>query len=301
MKMSKEIRVALVAILGIVVLYFGMNFLKGMSLFSDDEVYYIKFKSISGLSSSSPIFADGYHVGVVKEIQYDFEHNNGIVVAFMVDDDLRIPQGSSAEIVSDVMGNVKMHLIFNRESQAIINPGDTIYGDTDSGVMGKVADMIPTLQNMLPKLDSILISVNTLLTDPNISKSMSNVQLITKDLTTSTRELNTLMANMNKEVPGLMSKANSVMDNTSKLTENLASLDIDATMAKVDQTLANVQTLTQTLNNKQGTLGLLMNDPSLYNKLTHTVQSADTLLNNLREHPKRYVHFSIFGKKEKPE
>ena len=130
---------------------------------------------------------------------------------------------------------------------------------------------------------------------------MNNVQQITKDLTTSTRELNTLMAGLNKNVPNLMNKANNVMDNTTKVTENLASVDIDATMDKVNQTLANVQTLTQTLNSKQGTLGLLMNDPSLYNKLTKTVQSADTLLNNLREHPKRYVHFSIFGKKEKSE
>ena len=130
---------------------------------------------------------------------------------------------------------------------------------------------------------------------------MRNVQQITKDLTTSTRELNTLMANLNKNVPGLMDRANGVLDNTTRLTDNLASVDIDATMSKVNQTLTNVQTLTEKLNNKQGTLGLLMNDPSLYNKLTKTVQSADTLLNNLRAHPKRYVHFSIFGKKEKPE
>ena len=301
MKISKELRVALVAIAGIVILYFGMNFLKGMALFTDDEVYYIKFKNISGLSSSSPIFSNGFHVGVVKDIQYDFENNNEIIVAFRVDDDLRIPVGSTAEIVSDVMGNVKMHLKLNKLSKAIINPGDTILGSTDTGIMGKVSEVIPTLQNMLPKLDSILININTILADPSIGKSMNNVQQITKDLTTSTRELNTLMAGLNKNVPNLMNKANNVMDNTTKVTENLASVDIDATMDKVNQTLANVQTLTQTLNSKQGTLGLLMNDPSLYNKLTKTVQSADTLLNNLREHPKRYVHFSIFGKKEKSE
>lgn len=302
MKFSKEIRIALVAILGIVIMYFGMNFLKGISLLSDDEVYYITFKDVNGLSASSPIFANGYQVGVVRGIDYDFANNSEIVVTFTVDDDLRIPKGSTAEIISDMMGKVKMNLLITEDiSQGVVNPGDTIIGSTDAGIVGKVAGIVPEVEKMLPKLDSILISVNALLSDPNITKSMSNVQQITKDLTTSTRELNTLMANLNKNVPGLMDRANGVLDNTTRLTDNLASVDIDATMSKVNQTLTNVQTLTEKLNNKQGTLGLLMNDPSLYNKLTKTVQSADTLLNNLRAHPKRYVHFSIFGKKEKPE
>ncbi|MBQ1758402.1 MAG: MCE family protein, partial [Prevotella sp.] len=301
-KLSKEIRIALVAILGIVIMYFGMNFLKGISLLSDDEVYYITFKDVNGLSASSPIFANGYQVGVVRGIDYDFANNSEIVVTFTVDDDLRIPKGSTAEIISDMMGKVKMNLLIAEDiSQGVVNPGDTIVGSTDAGIVGKVAGIVPEVEKMLPKLDSILISVNALLADPNITKSMSNVQQITKDLTTSTRELNTLMANLNKNVPGLMDRANGVLDNTTRLTDNLASVDIDATMSKVNQTLTNVQTLTEKLNNKQGTLGLLMNDPSLYNKLTKTVQSADTLLNNLRAHPKRYVHFSIFGKKEKPE
>ncbi|MBQ4175653.1 MAG: MCE family protein [Prevotella sp.] len=302
MKLSKEIRIALVAILGIVIMYFGMNFLKGISLLSDDEVYYITFKDVNGLSASSPIFANGYQVGVVRGIDYDFANNSEIVVTFTVDDDLRIPKGSTAEIISDMMGKVKMNLLIAEDiSQGVVNPGDTIVGSTDAGIVGKVAGIVPEVEKMLPKLDSILISVNALLSNPNITKSMSNVQQITKDLTTSTRELNTLMANLNKNVPGLMDRANGVLDNTTRLTDNLASVDIDATMSKVNQTLTNVQTLTEKLNNKQGTLGLLMNDPSLYNKLTKTVQSADTLLNNLRAHPKRYVHFSIFGKKEKPE
>ena len=299
MSISKEVKVALVAILGIVILYFGMNFLKGLAIFNVEEIYYVKFNNVSGLSSSNPIFADGFHVGSVRDIEYDFNHNGNIVVAFTVDDDLRIPKGSSAEIESDFMGKVQMNLLLNKDSKDILNPGDTIVGSTSSGLFGKVGELMPTIEQMLPKLDSILGRINTLLADPNISKSLGNVQQITKDLTTSTRELNTLMAGLNKNVPGLMNKANGVLDNTTQLTQNLASVDLDATMSKVNQTLANVQSLTENLNNKQGTLGLLMNDPTLYNRLSKTVQSADTLLNNLREHPKRYVHFSVFGKKEK--
>ena len=152
---------------------------------------------------------------------------------------------------------------------------------------------------MLPKLDSILTSVNTLLADPALAQSLHNVQTITDNLTTSSAELNTLMKQINRNVPTMMAKANSVLDNTDKLTGNLAALDLQSTKQQVDQTIANVQQLTAKLNSKDNTLGLLMNDASLYNNLNTTMRSADTLLVNLREHPKRYVHFSIFGKKDK--
>ena len=109
--LTKEVKIALVAIVGVVLLFFGLNFLKGRSFFTNNSLYYIRFADISGLSASNPIYADGYQVGVVKEIEYDYKHNNGSIVVFEVDDNLRIPQGSTAEIVSDFMGNVKMNLL----------------------------------------------------------------------------------------------------------------------------------------------------------------------------------------------
>ena len=297
--MSKEIKIALVAIFGIVVLFFGMNFLKGMSIFSNDNFYYIKFKDISGLSASNPIFADGYRVGVVKNIDYDYKNNGYIVVKFDVDNDLRIPKGSSAEIESDVMGNVKMNLLLANNPRERVEPGDTILGALKGGLMEKVATLIPTIQQMLPKLDSILTSVNSLLADPAIAQSLHNIKNTTANLSASSKQLNVLMANLNKNVPGMMTKVNSTLDNTEKLTANLAAVDIQGTMAEVNQTLANVKSVTNKINNNKGSLGLLMNDPALYNNLNTTVKSADTLLNNLREHPKRYVHFSVFGKKDR--
>lgn len=297
--MSKEIKIALVAIVGIVVLFFGMNFLKGMSFFSNDNSYYIKFKNISGLSASNPIFADGYRVGVVKGINYDYKNNGYIVVKFDVDNNLRIPKGSSAEIESDMMGNVKMNLLLANNPRERVEPGDTILGTLKGGLMGKVATLVPTIENMLPKLDSILTKVNTLLADPAIVQSLHNINSTTANLSVSSEQLNILMANLNKNVPGMMTKVNSTLDNTEKFTANLAAVNIQGTMAEVDQTLANVKSVTNKINSNNGSLGLLMNDPSLYNNLNTTIKSADTLLNNLREHPKRYVHFSVFGKKDK--
>ncbi len=296
---TKEVKIALVALVGAVLLFFGMNFLKGLNVFASTSDYFIEFKDISGLSSSSPIYADGYQIGTVKDVIYDYsgEHPTRVVVA--IDKDMRIPVGSTAEIVSDVMGNIKINILLANNPRERVMPGGTIAGDVDAGALGKVAAMVPTIEKMLPKLDSILTSVNTLLADPALAQSLHNVQTITDNLTTSSAELNTLMKQINRNVPTMMAKANSVLDNTDKLTGNLAALDLQSTKQQVDQTIANVQQLTAKLNSKDNTLGLLMNDASLYNNLNTTMRSADTLLVNLREHPKRYVHFSIFGKKDK--
>lgn len=296
---TKEVRIALVAIAGIIVLFFGMNFLKGMSVFSTDHTYYVKFKDISGLSASNPIFADGYKIGVVKTIKYDYANNGDVVVGFDVDNNLRIPKGSSAEIVTDLMGNVKMNLLLANNPRERVMPGDTIQGAINEGAMGKLQAMIPAVEKMLPKLDSIMSSLNAILADPAIRQSMANVQTITSNLTVTTKELNTMMAGLNKNMPTMMNKANNVLDNTETLTANLAAVDVAGTMAKVNQTLDNVQTVTDKLNSKDGSLGLLINDPALYHNLTSTMGSADSLLIDLKAHPKRYVHFSVFGRKDK--
>ena len=297
--MTKEIKIAIVAILGVVILYSGMNFLKGKSLFSTDHAYYIKFRNISGLAESNPIYANGYQVGVVRSINYDYKGNDGVVVAFDVDNHLRIPKGSSASIESDLMGNVRMNLLLADNPRECVEPDDTIIGELNAGLMGRVSALVPVIGQMLPKLDSILVSVNTLLADPAIAQSLHHIRTTTDNLTTSTRELNTLMATLNSNVPGLVNKANGVLDNTILLTANLAAVDIQKTMDEVNQTLANVKAITEKINSKEGSLGLLMNDSRLYYELTATVNSADSLLNNLREHPKRYVHFSLFGRKDK--
>ena len=297
--LTKEVKIALVTIVGVVILFFGMNFLKGLNLFSSTDDYFIEFKDISGLSSSSPIYADGYQVGTVKDVIYDYTNTNPTKVVVAIDKAMRIPEGSSAEIVSDMMGNVKVNLLLANNPRSRIMPGQTIRGDVNNGAMGQLSAMIPAVEAMLPKLDSILASVNALLADPALAQMLHNVETVTQNLTTSSAELNKLMATMNHGVPTMMTKANRVLDNADVLTANLASLDLASTKQQVDNTIASVQQLTNRLNSNDGTLGLLMNDPSLYNNLTSTMRDADSLLVNLRQHPKRYVHFSLFGKKDK--
>lgn len=299
MKLTKEIKIALVAIVGILVMYFGINFLKGMNLFSTNNTYFITFDDIQGLGASTPIYADGYKVGTVDGLEYDYKENGPIKVKVDIIKDLRIPQGSKAEIVKDLMGNLQVNLLLANNPRERVEPGGIIPGAVNGGMMDKAANLVPVVEKMLPKLDSILTSVNALLSDPALAASLHNVETITSNLTVSTRELNTLMAGLNKQVPGMIGKANGVLDNTNRLTANLASLDVQGTLNKVNQTLESAHQFTEKLNSNQGSLGLLMNDTKLYDNLTSTMGHADSLVIDLKAHPKRYVHFSVFGRKDK--
>ena len=299
MKLTKEIKIALVAIVGILVMYFGINFLKGMNLFSTNNTYFITFDDIQGLGASTPIYADGYKVGTVDGLEYDYKENGPIKVKVDIIKDLRIPQGSKAEIVKDLMGNLQVNLLLANNPRERVEPGGVIPGAVNGGMMDKAASLVPVVEKMLPKLDSILTSVNALLADPALAASLHNVETITSNLTVSTRELNTLMAGLNKQVPGMIGKANGVLDNTNRLTANLASLDVQGTLNKVNQTLESAHQFTEKLNSNQGSLGLLMNDTKLYDNLTSTMSHADSLVIDLKAHPKRYVHFSVFGRKDK--
>lgn len=296
---TKEVKIALVAIIGVIVLFFGLNFLKGLNLFSSTNDYIIEFEDISGLSSSSPIYAGGFQVGTVKGVEYNYDNASPIKVIMAIDKQMRIPEGSSAKIESDMLGNVKVNLILAKNVSSAIQPGGTIKGFVDGGAIGQLSEMIPTVEKILPKLDSIMANLNTLMADPAIAQSLHNVNTITADLTTSTKELNILMRNINKNMPQMLVKTNNILDNTNQLTSNLAGLDIASTMEEVNQTIANVQTLTAKLNSNEGTLGLLMNDSSIYYNVNNTLISTNKLLEDLREHPKRYVHFSLFGRKDK--
>jgi phospholipid/cholesterol/gamma-HCH transport system substrate-binding protein len=296
---TKEVRIALVAIVAVVLMFFGLNYLKGLNIFSHDSSYFLSFKDISGLSVSSPVYADGYKIGVVKSITYDYNHRGDIIVEISVDQNMRIPKGSSAELVSEVLGTVKVNLLLANNPSERVEVGDTIKGGINDGALGQMKNMLPAIEKMLPKLDSILSSVNTLLADPALKSSLHNVQGVTENLKTSTSELNTLLAGLNNQVPGMINRADATLDNVNVATKKLSSVDVEGTMAKVNGTLDNVQQLTARLNSNQGTLGLLMNDASLYNNLNSTMRNADSLMVNLRQHPKRYVHFSLFGKKDK--
>ncbi len=305
---TKQVKIALVAIVGIVLLFFGMQFLKGLSLYSSDKTYYVSFQNVNGLSETSPIKENGYPVGSVRDINYDYNNHGQIIAEVEIDKDLRLPKGTVAEISSDLLGNVQVNLILGQKSDGFIEEGETFEGRLDEGAMGKVKGMIPQIEEMMPKLDAILASINYILADQSIVSTLHNANQVTGNLTKTTQDINYLMSDLKKEMPGIMGKAdgvlqqagtavgsaNLVMGNAERLTNNLASLDMQTTLAELNQTLTNLKAFTDQLNHGEGTVPKLLNDRDIYDKLDATISHVDSLMIDLRQHPKRYVHFSVF-------
>lgn len=293
---TKEIKIALAGIVAIAILYLGIKFLKGINVFKATNYYHVAFHNIGGLTLSSPVYADGYNIGIVRHINYDYNHPGNVFVEIEVDKGMRIPKGSEAELVTDMLGNVKLNLLLATNPRERLAVGDTLKGHGNNGLMGDAQKMVPVIQKMLPKLDSILSSLNKLTSDPALAQTLHNAEQITSNLNVTTRELNKLMKN---DLPQLTGKLNQIGDNVVTITNNLKETDYSAMLKKVDATLANLETVTGKLNSKDNTMGLLLNDTLLYYNLNATTSNAALLMKDLKEHPKRYVHFSLFGRKDK--
>lgn len=296
---TKEVKIALVAVAALIALFFGMNFLKGLSLFSNTTTYNLSFRDVKGLGKSTAVYADGYRVGSVADIHYSYGDNGPITVEIDVEPSLRIPAGSQAEIKSDLMGNTQVNILLANNPRERMNEGDTLKGVDEEDMMAQVKSLVPVIQNMVPKLDSIVTAVNMLVNSPALMAMLQNMEGVSENLKYTTKELNSLMVTVNKDMPQMLQNAKGTMQNANKLTENLAKIDVEGTMAKVNNTLANVEKMTKAMNSTEGTLGLLMHDRQLYDKLNSTVADADSLVTDLKAHPKRYVHFSVFGSKTK--
>lgn len=290
---TKEVKIGLTGIVAIAALFIGLNFLKGINLFKSTNVYYIEFSDVKGLAKSSPVYANGYNIGIVHNILYNYQQPGHVLVEITVDENLRIPQGTSAKLVTEMLGGCNLHLLL-ADSKEYYKPGETFKGDDSKGLMDQAADMVPQVEQVISKVDTLLTALNTLATDPNLPKIMDNANDITANLNESSRQLTMLLRN---DIPQLTGKINRIGDNVITLTDNMNQLDLQGTINKVDTTLNYVQLMTEKLNRKDNTLGLLLNDSSLYNNLSNTAGSANNLLIDLKENPKRYVHFSLFGRK----
>lgn len=307
MIMKKEVKIALTCVVALVLLFMGLNFLKGVNVFKPTNTYYVKFKDIAGLTVSNAVYANGYPVGIVRSIDYDYERGEIVVVNIELDDEMRVPLGTRAELESELMGGVKMTLVLGPNPTANIAQGDTLSGGMHIGALNKLEAMIPAIETLLPKLDSILANVNRLTADPALAQILQNAAVITSDLRESSGELNKMMKT---DIPQTMAHLNQTGANAEAFTGQLANYDFQAALSKLNNTLDNAQQLTNNLNqttnalngklnSTDNTLGLFLNDRSVYNNLNSTLSNADSLMKDLKAHPKRYVHFSVFGKKDK--
>lgn len=290
---TKEVKIGITAILALAVIYTGFIFLKGINLFNDTYTYYVKINNINGLTPQSDVLVSGMKIGSVKSINYNPEERN-ILIAIEVNKEFTIIKGSTACLTKEMLASTKLEINLPANSYLPLEPGDTIIGKETTDLMASASEIVPQIQNLLPKMDSILTSINTILIDPSIQTSIHNIEALTTELRTTTNEVNNLLA---KDVPSILNKTDAICYNMEIATNNLKDIDFKGVESNVNTTLQSLQLFTNKLNNENSNLGLLLNDNSLYHNLDSTLYNASALLKDLRLQPKRYVHFSLFGRK----
>ncbi len=284
----------------IFVLYFGLNFLKGIDVFSPVNEYYATYENVDGLVPSSPVLIKGFKVGQVEEVKYDFTKQTPFVVRISVSKDIKLPKGATIELFDNgLMGGKAVQIVYEplQADAVVYASGDTVASSVGTGLMAQVAgDLMPQIKSMTLQADSLLRTLRKVMESKEVSNSLVSIESTTSNLAETSGKLKNLMQN---DVPKVLKDVNIITADLKKVSGNLSTVDFAATFASINQTIANLNLLTTKMNSSEGTMGLLINDKRLYNNLASTAESADKLLIDLKASPKRYVHFSLFGKKEK--
>lgn len=293
-RIPREFWVGLLGIAVLAIIYVLINFFKGVNILNEGEKYYARFDNIGEIVKSSPVYVNGYKVGNVSGMSYDFRNSDGVCVEMSLDNRLQIPGGSYAMIVNKTLGSSTINIIMGNGKNHI-HPGDTLDGYLNAGAMHEAGNMLPQISRLLPKVDSILVSLNCILSNPAINNSVNNIELLTAQMNTTTTLFNNILA---KDIPQATGKLVELEDNLLNISSQLNEVDYAKLMNNLENSINNIQQITASLNNGEGTAGMLLKDSTLYDRLNTTCEAAEMLLKDLRENPKRYVHFSVFGGKE---
>ena len=295
-KFSKEVIIGITVLAALLILFFGINYLKGINLFKAANYYYASYTNVAGLTISSPVKLNGFNVGLVREMKYEYDNPGHVLVELSLDKQLRIPEGSVAVLCVDLLGTASIDLIL-ADNQNFIDIGDKIQGITPSGLMETVSnDIMPSVSSIMPKIDSLLTSINLLVSDPALTKSVRRLDNITANLETTSSQL----AQMTKTLNPAMSNVSSVVENLNDITNNLNDITQELNNAPIDSTLNNLNTvasnakeLTNKLNSNKSSLGLLLNDTKLHDNINGTVMSLDSLFIDIKKNPKRYINIKL--------
>lgn len=280
-------------IVALVLLVTGIDYLKGINVFHTSNYYYATFTNVTGLSVSAPVTANGFKVGQVRELRYEYENPGHVTAELALDAELKVPEGTVAELSSDLLGTATIQLLMP-ESTTYARKGSKLATSQKAGLMDAVT---PALDRVLPKIDSLLSAVNTLASDPALIAAIKRLDAITANLEVTTNSV----AAAAKPLPAVVTNARQITDrlqsmsvHLDSLSATLAAMPLDSTMTNVQAITANLSRLTTELQSSDSSLGLLLHDPALYNNLNATVTSLDSLFVDIKAHPKRYLKFSVF-------
>lgn len=297
MKIKPEFKIGIATIAALVILYWGIQYLKGVNSLRIGSFYYLKCQEIGSLAVSSHVKVNGYDVGVVRDISFNYQNPQaGIIVAINTDSDFRIPRDSRFEITSDLLGTDNIGITIGTSSE-YYTPGDTIAEcPKAAGMLDAAAPIIGSVQELMPKLDSLLTGVNTLVNQSKMQESLLEINTLTQHLNSTVNQLNALLRH---QVPDLLTSAESTMQHLDTIASQVQSADVEKLLTSATQALENCNQVLAQLQQSDNSAGKLLTTTQLHDQLSSAITSVDSLLTDIKEHPRRYINVSVFGKKDK--
>lgn len=300
MKISRELKTGVAAIIIIVLFIWGFNFLKNQSVYDSTRTFYIEYSDVQGLTSTSPVTISGLDVGKVSNISFHPEKKGILIVKISLTNNIEFSNNSVAQIYSpDLLSGKAVRIIMAGDNEYALK-GDTLRGGIDLGLLGDLGNQIGPLkskvENFVSNTDSLILGFNKLLDDEN----QKNLKLSIENFKNLSLKVDGILENNNKKIDSVISSANSGMLAFSQMMDSLNQADLKATVFKLQNTLDNFNHLLDSIQSGHGTIGKLVNDERLYDNLAAASKELEELLRDFKLHPKRYVNVSVFGKKGKP-
>ena len=289
---QKATLIGIATITTLLMFYFGFNFLKGINIFDRNKTYYATFSNLQGVDRSTSVYLNGYRVGNVRSIKFDYNHFDGNVIELSLDAELQIPLNTVAVIRDNPLAGGSIHLITPEGATGFVASGDTLVGQSTVDFLAKLSDeLLPNLNSALLSIDTLSSSVNGLVNSTELRQIMAQLDASTKAISTTTRRLDGLMAG---KVPSILNSVEASAQSVQNVTGKVEAANVEQTLADFSRVVAELKAVSSQINSKEGSLGLLINDQQLYHKLDSAVVSADSLLQDIKANPKRYVRFSLF-------
>lgn len=309
MKLRYEVKIGLIAIAIISLFIWGYNFLKGKNILSSTNTYYAVYDNIDGLEEASPVSLSGFKIGVVENIKFHKKYQDKLVIRFSLSKKFNLPRGSKAIIYPATLIAGKAIKLELSQANELHTDGDTIIGILEKDMISSLTEELMPVKN---KIESLVVSMDSVLSifdnkrRDDLKNSLDNINSITNDLEKHLDYNNSKLAVILNNVESISSnlknnneQITNILENFSNISDSLDQANIKTTILNANKTLSEFSKISYKINNGEGTIGMLINNDSLYNNLNNLAADLDSLVIDLNENPKRYVHFSLFGKKDK--
>lgn len=287
-KVSRNALIGLAFIASLVMIYFGINFLKGINVFKKQSQYYAVFDDVSKLLISSPIYVKGYQVGLINQIKMISPDPMTFLVGINLVEDLPITEESYLEYGFDLFGASTANLVI-KPSGKYLQPGDTLLGIRETGLMDNVASAMPKADAILMRIDSLLITINKLMSNPMWEQSIEGMGSTINKLNRTSESLSEMVNALERDLPEISLNLKAVSGDMKEVTGELSQMNMKSTFDSIDETVNNLRQLTKKINDTDNSLGLLLNDTQLHDSLNVTIDEAARLLEDIRLNPDRYL------------